>query len=123
MAGLKRLAMAAQEEYLVMDARSRSLTDRGPELVAAVRCELGERVTAGHRPAQAGVDTVPTADSAGLRSEPDWLRGRWRSPRGRPAAGASPPGRPYCPTTGRREPGDVRAAKPGKRPSKRGERE
>lgn len=48
MAGLKRLAMAAHEEYLVMDGRSRSLTDRGPELAAAVRCELGERVTAGH---------------------------------------------------------------------------
>ncbi|MEU6865903.1 glutamate-cysteine ligase family protein [Streptomyces sp. NPDC046876] len=75
MARLKRLAMAVHEEYLVMDARSRSLTDRGPQLVAVARCELGEQVTAGHRPAQVGVDTEPTADSAGLRTELDWLRG------------------------------------------------
>ncbi|MCB5179190.1 carboxylate-amine ligase [Streptomyces antimicrobicus] len=74
MTRVRRLAMGVDEEYLLLDARSRDLADRGPALVAATRPELGAQVRTRRWPAQLGVRTEPMVDSADLRAELDWLR-------------------------------------------------
>ncbi|MEU9181716.1 YbdK family carboxylate-amine ligase [Streptomyces sp. NPDC048550] len=72
--GRRSLSVGVEEEFLLVDRRTRLPVARGPRVVELATAVLGEQVQAEFFGAQVEVCTRPTADLAELRSELALLR-------------------------------------------------
>lgn len=69
-----RLTMGVEEEFLLVDRRTRAPVGRAPQVIAATRGALGLQVQQEFYTVQVETCTRPTADSAELRAELARLR-------------------------------------------------
>ncbi|WP_418960791.1 carboxylate-amine ligase [Streptomyces tritici] len=72
---MKILTMGVEEEFILVDRGSRAPVDRGPEVIAAARGELGAQVQTEFFNAQVETASRPTAACRDLYDELTWMRG------------------------------------------------